>query len=39
MDAPSFMEAGIIDYFTHLLLLWIWWHIMIVEPGKEMKKF
>jgi hypothetical protein len=38
MDAPSFPEAGIIDYFTHMLLLWIWWHIMIEEPGKEQKK-
>jgi hypothetical protein len=38
MDAPSFTEAGIIDYFTHMLLLWIRWHIMIAEPGKEQKK-
>jgi hypothetical protein len=38
MDAPLFLEAGIIDYFTHMLLLWIWWHITIEEPGKEQKK-
>jgi hypothetical protein len=32
-DKPPFPEPGIIEYVTHMRLLWVHEHIIIAEPG------